>query len=291
MGLFGIAFLAIGALLAGAAPRFFQTSTSPIEKDAKPPSDSIQEKVHRALANDALEDEDAIRELFLLGDEAVLPLIRFLHDPNEERRAGAARGLAYIGNQQGIQALRIASKTERDKETKSAIACFLAGGLVDTKSEHDLNYLRTSVERARFVDDDDKEFPAFCAALALAMRGRKDSLPLLQKVAKADVLDSDEIEKSILWIQNKSASGQVNTGPASNDEELIKRFVLDGTFFAEKQRDKTSVEQITFNSARNRVLVSVEIYLSRRDARGYDVVLAKESGVWRVVGIWFAWVA
>jgi len=30
-----------------------------------------------------------------------------------------------IGNQRGMQALPIAAKTEMDKETKSAISCFL----------------------------------------------------------------------------------------------------------------------------------------------------------------------
>lgn len=250
----------------------------------------MREKVRRNLT-DALDEEDGIRELFLLGDEAVPSLVNFLSDPNKERRAGAARGLAYIGNQQGMQALRIAYKTEKDKETKGAISCFLAGALVDSKSESDVLFLKESVERARFTDDDDEDFPAFCAAIALGMMGRSDSLAILRKAAGADLLDSEEIGKAILWMESKSASGQAATGPASNDEEAIKVFVLNGTFFAEKERDKTSVEQVTFNRSRNKALVSLEIYLNPKSARGYDLVLAKERGVWRIAGIWFAWVA
>jgi hypothetical protein len=285
-----IGFLAFAVLLAGATPMFSQTYQGAIEKQSKPPTDRIQEKVRRSLV-DALDAEDAIKELFVLGDEAVPSLIKFLSGPDKERRAGAARGLAYIGNPRGIQALRIAAKTERDMETKALISCFFAGGLVETKSDSDLHFLRTSVERARFADDNEIDFPAFCAALALGMMGRTDSLPILRQAAGADLLDSEEIGKAILWIENKSVSGHATAGPASSDEELIKGFVLDGTFFAEKERDKTSVEQLTFNRARKKVLVSVEVYLNPKSARGYDLVLAKESGVWRVVGIWFAWVA
>jgi HEAT repeat protein len=282
--------LAFSSLLGGTAAVWSQTNQGEIKKHENLPRNTIQEKVRRNLA-DSLDDEDAIKDLFALGDQAVPSLIKFLSDPDKGTRAGAARGLAYIGNQQGMQALRSAAKTERDRETKSAISCFLAGGLVETKSEDDLHFLRSSVERARFADDDEKDFPAFCAALALGMMGRSDSLPILRKAAGADLLDSEEIGKAILWMENKSASGHATTGPASSDEELIKRFVLDSTFFSEKERDKTSVEQLTFNRARDKVLVSLEIYLSPKSARGCDLVLVKESGVWRVVGIWFAWIA
>src|SRR5258708_20585205 len=226
-----------------------------------------------------------------MGDEAVPPLIRFLSDPDNGTRAGAARGLAYIGNENGMEALRIAVKTERNKETKSVIWCFLAGGLVETESEADLHFLRRSVESARFADDNEKSFAGFCAGLALGMKGRSDSLLILRKVAGEDLVDSEEIGKAILWIERKSASRQPITTRGANDEDLIKTFVLDNTFFAENERDKTSVDSLTFNRARNKVLVSLEIYLNPKSARGYDLVLAKVNSVWRVMGIWFAWVA
>jgi hypothetical protein len=49
----------------------FQTSKSPTQKEA---NDAIDEKVLRSLTDDALEDEDAVRALFALGDDAVPPL-------------------------------------------------------------------------------------------------------------------------------------------------------------------------------------------------------------------------
>lgn len=258
-------------------------------EEKAPAQHSMPNSVQRHLAKDLEDDEDGARQLFLLGDESVSPLIKFLSDPDEGKRVAAARGLAYIGAPQGIQALRNAIKTDKDEETKSAMSCFLAGALVETKSETDLNFLRNSVASARHAGDDGWDFPGFCAALALGMRGGNDSLLLLRKTAKAD--DPEEIEKAIRWMEEKKSIPKRATSKASvRDEELIKEIVLDGTFFAEEERDNTSVEQLTFNRARNKALVTLEIDRPKY-ARGYDLVLAKESGVWRVVGIWFAWTA
>lgn len=286
----GTGLLVFTSLLAGAAPTFSQTPQRGIKKQESGPGDSIQEKVRRALG-DALEDEDKIRELFVLGNKAVPTLIKFLSDPGKDRRAGAARGLAYIGNQQGMQAIRNALKAEKDEETGSAMSCFLAGALVQTKSASDLDFLSSSVERARFTDDDEKDFRAICAALALGMMGRSDSLPILRKAARADLLGAEEIGKAIRWIERKPAPWQPAIGPSLSDKELIKRTVLDGTLFAQEERSSTSVEEITFNLQRRKALVSLEIYHGPKSARGYDLVLNKENGAWIVVGIWFAWVA
>jgi len=255
----------------------------------EPAHSSMPNSVQRNLTKDLEDDENGARQLFLLGEESVSRLIKFLSDSDQGKRIAAARGLAYIGTPQGMQAIRNAIKTEKDKETKSAISCFLAGGLVETKSENDLNFLRNSVGSIRHADDDDWDVPGFCAALALGMRGGNDSLLLLRKAAKAD--DPGEIGKVIRWREEKKSIPKRVTPEASlRDEALIKKIVLDDTFFAEEERDSTSVEQLTLNRARNKALVSLEIDRTKC-VRGYDLVLAKESGVWRVVGIWFAWTA
>jgi len=256
-----------------------------------PPHRSIQDSIQRNLAKDLEDDEDGARQLFLLGDEAVSPLIRFLSGPNKEKRASAAKALAYIGNARGMRALRSAVQSERDKEAKSVMSFFLAGGLVATTSESDLNFLRSSIETARSADDDgETAMPALSAALTLGMMGGSDSLPLLRKVAKDDNIAVEEIGKAIRSIEAKSIR-QTTARTSSNEEELVKSIVLDGTFFAEEERKETSVTEVTFNRERNRVLVSLEIYLGPKSARGYDLVLSKRNGEWKVVGIWFAWVA
>jgi hypothetical protein len=92
------------------------------------------------------------------------------------------------------------------------MSCFLAGGLVQTKSENDLDFLRSSVEKARFADDDDEDFPAFCAVLALGMRGGSDSLAILRKIPKEGLIGAEEIGKAIRWMEGKSTQRQAPTG-------------------------------------------------------------------------------
>jgi hypothetical protein len=92
-------------------------------------------------------------------------------------------------------------------------------------------------------------------------------------------------------MESKSTPRQTPTEPSLSDEEVIPKSVLEGTFFAEDEQNKTSIEELTFNRQRSKALVSLEIYNGPKDARGYDLILAKQNGVWRVVGIWFAWVA
>jgi len=98
------------------------------------------------------DDEDGIRQLFLLGDEAFSPLIKYLSGPNKEKRASAAKALAYIENAQGMQAVRNAVRSERNGEAKSAMSAFLAGGLAQATSMEDLNSLKDLIETARFTE-------------------------------------------------------------------------------------------------------------------------------------------
>src|SRR5947207_14280452 len=92
-----------------------------------PPHRSIQDSIQRNLAQDLDDDEDGARQLFLLGDEAVSPLIRFLSGPNKEKRASAAKALAYIGNAGEMRTLRTACQCVRDEEGKAVMSCVIAG--------------------------------------------------------------------------------------------------------------------------------------------------------------------
>lgn len=259
-----------------------------IREQKKQPRRSVQESVQQYLTKD-LEDDDAVRQVFPMGDEAVSPLIKSLSDPDKEKRASAAKALAYIGNRRGMQALRNAVNSERDRDTKVMMSFYLAGALVEARSESDLNFLRKSVETARFTDDgDESALPGLSAALTLGMMGRNDSLALLRPLANDDNIQ--EIRKAVRWIESKSAPHTTNPTSRS-EEELVKTVVLDRTFFAEEEREDTSVTDFTFNSRRNKALVCLEIYQGPKSARGYDLVLAKNNGEWRVVGVWFAWIA
>jgi hypothetical protein len=71
----------IRGLLAFASitPTFFQGHQAEIQQQKNPAANSIRETVRRNLSED-VEEEDGVRNLFLLGDEAVPSLIKFLSD-------------------------------------------------------------------------------------------------------------------------------------------------------------------------------------------------------------------
>ena len=97
-----------------------------------------------------------------------------------------------------MEALRNAVESESDKEAKAAMSAFLAGGLVHTTSQNDLDFLRSCIQTARFGDDENESaFPAISAALTLGMMGNNDSIELLRRVAKEDTLGSEEVDKAI----------------------------------------------------------------------------------------------
>ncbi len=253
---------------------------------------SLERTVRQNLARSE-EDRDAIRELFIIGNEAIPSLVKFLHSSNGEVRVKAARGLAYIGNEHGMKALRAAVASEHDNETKSNLAYFLTGGLVQAVSPSDQEYLRRSIERAAAVNDpalsDYAAAPAVNAALALAITGEDDVLPALRQFEQLGLTDSDEIAKAIRWIENKPGTEPTVIEAAANEKEIVQKIVLTQTFFAEKSGDETGVDALTFDPAGTRVLVSIGIS-GNGYSRGYDLVLAKSSETWKITGVWFTWI-
>jgi hypothetical protein len=278
--------IASAVVLACITSLSFRTQQEASQQQAHTPSD-IQEKVRNYLAHP--NDDGPLKTLFTAGDAAVRPLIDLLSDPSIETRGMSARALAYLGNPEGLEALRDAVQAERDQETKIAMSCFLAGALVDPNSPRDIQFLKTLLGNVRFDDPDADEIPAYCAALALGMIGGRDSLALLRKAAGPNPVDTDELGKAIHWIESSAASKPAGDDGMLSDEDLIRKTVVEGTFFAQAERTDTSVSEPIFNASRERALVSVEVYKGPKSARGYDLALAKKRGEWRVVGIWIAW--
>lgn len=252
-------------------------------------TDASPDSIRRNLARSE-EDQDAIRELFVIGDEAVPPLVNALRDPDADLRTRAARGLVYIGDERGIKALESAMASEKDIEARSAMSYVYGGGLVpatDREFLEDLILIKKAVA-ARDPWNDDEIAPAFNAALALAATGRSDALPALREFKQLQLTNADEIAKAMRWIENRNAILPAHEESMASEEEQIRRFVLTDTFFGQSDGDETSVECLTFNRRRTKVLVSLRI-TGRQCVRGYDLVLAKPGNTWNVMGIWFTW--
>jgi len=80
--------LAFTVLLAFTTPMFSQTQQGGTQKQENVRRDSVQAKVRRDLGED-LDEEDAVRELFTLGDQAVPSLLKFLSEADKGRKVSA----------------------------------------------------------------------------------------------------------------------------------------------------------------------------------------------------------
>jgi hypothetical protein len=276
-----------------------QLLSSGVKKQRTTQSGSVPRAVKEFLAQSD-EDETAVSKLFLIGDEAVPSLVKSLRSPDKDIKRHAARGLAYIGNEQGVAALRSAIVSETDVETKSAFYYFLAGGLVQTKSRRDVDLLTRFVSKAIAAKedaDDIENAPAITSALALAMRGRTEALPTLRMAAKLDLVGSEEVSKAVDWLESDAAAeAQTRTAESGkplklDDKAQVEETILRNTFFAEAKGDEVSLSLVQFNSTKTKVLVSLEIGSGPRDHRSYDLVLTKEDSKWRVNGIWLSGIA
>ena len=138
------------------------------------------------------------------------------------------------------------------------------------------------------------------AVLALGENGSQRALEILQTVEPMEQPrdpDSDvaeiieEIRYAIRWLTQKPPNKPNTSAEVRSDSDQIKQIVLENAFYAEGQRANLSVEDVIFTQDKSRAVASVEIYHGPKNAQGYDVVVARRSGKWRVVGIWATWAA
>jgi hypothetical protein len=282
-------YLLVALILAGSsllADDSHSQNRSSVETNARP-NDRVQQ-----LLSDRQDDEEAVGSIFELGNGALPPLVGALREGRQVERA--SRALAYLGGPEERKTLREAIGTEKNRERKSLISSLLAGALVEPASQEEWDFLRTCVEGYK---SDVEDFVSLSAALALGTNATPQALHLLQSAGPIDesrLSDKEtekEIAKAIRWIKQRSLSKASSSTEARSDPEQIKKIVLENAFYADGERELLSVEEIAFTRDKSRALASVEIYRGPKDARGYDIVLLKSSGTWKIVGVWFSWVA
>jgi|SRR5579864_277834 len=251
---------------------------------------AIEQRVQQLLADEQTEDDEAASTIFELDHRAVPVLVAALQEDKTVTRA--ARSLAYIGGPEERKILLAAVKSEKNSDKRLELSVLLAGALVQPASKEEWAFLENSIQRKKEGRD---AVLAFSAALALGMNGSHSALQLLQKeeVARpaADTSDDSakEIATAIQWIKHKRANS--NTSSSGSDSEKITKIVLANAFYAQGDSDQPSVERTVFTKDKTRALATVQIYHGPKNAQGYDVVLQKSEGVWKIVGIWFSWAA
>lgn len=248
------------------------------------PEDQTNQTVGQVLRVD---DEDAaVAELFRRGTVVVSELTRSLRA--REVRARAAKALAYIADPGGLKALLQAIRTEQDPARRTELSAYLAGSLVQTRDQDYLTFLERCIRRYR-VDEED--MPAAAAALALGSMKTTEALAILRlaRPLDEDELAEHEIAKAGRWIETGKPIAGNRTFDATSDDGLVERLVLENAFYAEGEEKGLSVDAVTWNTGRDRALVSVMVHEDSGEMREYHVTVERVPGgarPFRIRGVW-----
>ena len=257
--------------------------------------DAASARIQGFLSDEEAEEPEVIHDIFKFGDKAIPTLVRALQNRKNVERAVWA--LVYLGGPKERKLLLDEISREKDKEMKLFMSSFLAGALVEPTSEEEWSFLAKCIKG--YTDEEEGLATGF-AVLALGENGSQRALQILQTVEatkQPQDPDSDvagvieEIHRAGRWITQKAANNPGILTEGKSDLEQIKQTVLENAFYAEGERANLSVEDVIFTPGKNRALASVEIYHGPKDAQGYDVVLERHSGKWRIIGIGWTWVA
>jgi len=260
-------------------------------RPARGANDSNQ-SVQQLLSDNRTDDVDAATRIFRLGNGAVPILVGALQKRTNVERASLA--LLYLAGPEERKQVRQFVRTEKDPEKKWVIARFLAGALVEPASADEWAFLESCVKGYK---DEAQGFTSFSAVLALGTNASPKALQVLQSVgpsvqeseSKNETLE--EVGRAIRWINDRSSSKAPTSVDKGSDSDQIKRTILEEAFFAATESRNLSFEEITFTEDRTRALVSMDVRGSNKDPHGYQIVLQKDSGVWKITGVWFSWAA
>jgi hypothetical protein len=248
------------------------------------------DSVEQLLADQRIEDGEAVQRIFELGSEAIPKLIAALQKRTNVERS--SRALVYLGGHDERQVLRGLIATEKDPEKKWVMAGFLAGALVEPASREDWDFLRSCVAGYR---DETKNYASLSAVIALGINASPKALDLLQSVGSApQSSENDNVEEArqaIRWIKQRSLAKISISNEEGSDSEQIKQTILQGVFLVAGEVKKVSFDEVSFTENRTRALVSLKVPASNGNPQGYDIVLRKESGGWKIIGAWYTWAA
>jgi len=251
-----------------------------------------EQSIQQLLSDNRTDDTESATRIFRLGGGAVPTLVGALQKRTNVERASLA--LLYLGGPEERKLVRQFIRTEKDPEKKWVIASFLAGALVEPASADEWSFLESCVKGYK---DEAQGFASFSAVLALGTNASPKALQLLQSIgpsaqgseSKNETLE--EAGRAIRWINDRSSSKAPTSVDNGSDSDQIKRTILNGTFFAATESKNLSFEEITFTEDGGRALVSLDVRGSNKDPHGYQIVLRKDSGAWKITGVWFSWAA
>lgn len=249
--------------------------------------------IEQLLLDRQVEDDEVSRAIFQSDKSAVPALVTGLQRGESVTRA--ARGLAYVGGPDERKILLRAIKTEKDSSKRSELSSLLAGSLVEPTSKEEWDFLEKCF-RGYKEKINEEAFVPFSAALALGTNGSQFALQLLERAAAIGGPSNKEndsakvVADAIRWIKHHPIDKRTPPETGSDTADITK-IVLQNAFYSDQTVSQSSIQGIVFNEDRRRALVTVDVNQGSKDAHGYDIVLQKNAGTWRIVGIWFTWAA
>src|SRR4030095_6920902 len=226
---------------------------------------------------------------------------------DEDRRLAALGAITYIGGPTAIPIVRRELLRSGNDELKGALATVLAS--VDTADNRK--------ELIRILKEGSHELQC-AAAFPIALLRIKEALPLLQAVPDRDRCGLSGIDIALMWMQKgywkvapipkgdrwaAIAAVLANGSPnlSENDylfDEDVGGFwqfrAAEWSFIPGDPQDGSKdgpTVKAYVGSEGSRALVSVEMICGRLCGTGYDFVLRKEKGTWKVQMVFLAWIA
>jgi hypothetical protein len=75
---------------------------------------------------------------------------------------------------------------------------------------------------------------------------------------------------------------EVPSSGTESDSDKIEKTVLRSAYYAEREPHPPSVDKVVFTKDGRRALATLQIYHGPKNAQGYNIVLQKSDGAWRI---------
>ena len=267
-----------------------------------------------AQATDPIDSMDELAKLAVDAGPAALPalseiLARDRGHPGEL----AAMGLAFLGGDGAVAALRQRYESSHDLRLRSLLAMAMASTPLSPENRA---FLEGSLKGKHFGTE---WMPIVSAALTLGVLHATESRAALEKTAKteSESFASEAAGEALRWIEH--GPWKVEIPPDDRIEPPIEAVLRNGVpstdraerfFDAARHLDWIRREGVWAVAERTgdgerpaisfdvhtspdglRALVSVGLHFGPLDGIGYDYVLRKTDGEWKVQAVFFTWVS
>jgi hypothetical protein len=238
----------------------------------EPPQTNQDTRRLLAQLNNVRIDDDVLSTLFRIGDRRSADLIQLLDDPNREISIRAQIVIRYLGNEDGIRALRVWYGRQQGNYA-------VAGPIPLPLDDWDYNFIKKDLlsRPPRVWLDLGVQF---IYALTLDDSLRAKSF-LAQMISAANGLDETSYVGNAIQRVQTSKPKYILAGG-----EDLGRQVLNNAFFISAEEYKyTSARILSLNAAKDKVLVEVHIGHGRLAEEWYHVVLERCDQEWKFFSV------